>query len=93
MNLEKNIQKGVLHYPTLKTILAIEKTIKEANKPINREQIKQKLQTKIHHQTLNLVLSYLEESGKIFIGKDGITWTFNDSLKFKKLVKEAIKVK
>lgn len=93
MSLNKRIEKGVLHYPTLKTILAIEKVIKNANKPINREQIKQKLQTKTHHQTLNLVLSYLEDSGKIFIGKDGITWTFNDSPKFKKLVKEAIKVK
>jgi len=38
-------------------------------------------------------LDYLEESGKIFIGKDRITWTFNDNLKFKKLVKESIKVK
>lgn len=79
--------------PTLKTVLAIEKTIKNANKPINREQIKEKLENKIHHQTLNLVLSYLEDSGKIFIGKDGITWTFNDNSKFKQLVKESIKVK
>ncbi len=93
MTLEKTIEKGVLHYPTLKTVLAIEKTIKNSNKPINREQIKQKLETKIHHQTLNLVLSYLEESGKIFIGKEGITWTFNDNFKFKKLVKESIKVR
>lgn len=38
-------------------------------------------------------LNYLEEKGKIFIGKDGITWTFNDNLKFKQLVKESIKVK
>jgi len=93
MTLEKIIEKGVLHYPTLKTVLAIEKIIKNSNKPINREQIKEKLENKIHHQTLNVVLFYLEDSGKIFIGKDGIIWTFNDNLKFKKLVKESIKVR
>lgn len=46
----------------------------------------------LKHPEFNF-LDFLEDSGKIFIGKEGITWTFNDSLKFKKLVKEAIKVK
>ena len=93
MALTETIQRGVLHYPTLKTVLAIENVLKESNVPLNKEGIKSKLETKIHHMTLNLVIAYLEDSGKIFIGKDGISWTFNENPKFQQLVNNAIRVR
>ncbi len=93
MSLTQTIQKGVLHYPTLKTVLSIENILKEANEPLNKEEIKRQLSTKIHHMTLNLILDYLEESGKIFIGKSGVQWTFNENPKFKKLVSKSIQVR
>jgi len=60
----------------------------------------QQLEKKLHKcyfewikQSDSSFLNYLEDSGKIFIGKDGITWTFNDNSKFKQLVKDSVKVK
>ena len=55
----------VIHYPNLKTVLMVEKVLKNANKLMTREQLKKKLPTKIMHQTLNVILKYLEDSGKI----------------------------
>ncbi len=93
MALTETIQKAVLHYPTLKTVLAIENVLKEANKPLTKEGIKSKLETKIHHMTLSLILDYLEDSGKIFIGKAGVSWTFNENPRFKELVNKSIRVR
>lgn len=83
----------VLHYPTLRTVFAVERVLKEANTLLNREQIKKRLPAKIQHQTLNLILGYLEESGKIFIGEKGILWTHNESPKFRKLAEESTQVR
>ena len=93
MSLSQTIQKGVLHYPTLKTVLSIENVLKNSNEPLNKEEIKRRLNTKIHHMTLNLILDYLEESGKVFIGKKGIEWTFNENPRFKKLYNKSIQVR
>ena len=60
--------KSVIHYPTLKTMLMIERVLKEADIAIDREEIKRRLPVKIMHQTLNLILQYLEEKGLIIDG-------------------------
>ncbi|MFH1752037.1 MAG: hypothetical protein ABH821_03825 [archaeon] len=91
--LQKTLQKGVLHYPTLKTVLSVEKVLKNANNLLSREQIKEKLPTKIQHQTLNLIIEYLEESGKVFIGKKGVVWTHNKNPKFLKLLEQSTQVR
>src|SRR3989338_11002698 len=59
------METNVIHYPNLKTVLMVEDTLKNSNKPITREQLKKKLPTQIMHQTLNVILEYLEKSGKI----------------------------
>ena len=82
----------VIHYPTLKTVLVIEKTLQKADTVISKSELKRRLPTQIMHQTLNLILEYLENSGKIFIGKKGITWIYNENPKFKKLLAKAVKV-
>ena len=83
----------IIHYPNLKTVLEVEKVLMKANTLLNKEQIKAKLPTKIMHQTLNVILNYLEKSGKIFVSGKGILWTFNENPKFKKLVEKSIRVK
>jgi len=93
MTLAKTLKKGVLHYPTLKTVLSVEGVLKDANDPITKEEIKSRLNTKIHHLTLNLVLDYLEDSGKVFIGKDGVQWVFNENPKFQDLINRSICVR
>ena len=78
--------KQIIHYPNLKTILLIEKTLKNAETLINREDLKRKLPVKIMHQTLNLILKYLEERGMILDGHKGILWIYNPSPKLRKAI-------
>lgn len=71
----------ILHYPNLKTVLMVEEVLKKAELAITREELKKHLPTQVMHQTLNVVLEYLEERGLIIDGHKGIVWTHNDSPK------------
>lgn len=82
----------VIHYPTLKTVLMVEKILKEADLLIDREEIKRRLPVKIMHQTLNLILMYLEEKGHIIDGHKGILWVDNPSPKLRKAMAEGTKL-
>jgi len=82
----------VIHYPSLKTVLMVEETLKKANKLMTREQLKNKLPKKVMHQTLNVILQYLENCGKIMDGRKGILWIFNPSIKLDKAIKEGIEL-
>ena len=82
----------IIHYPTLKTVLMVEDVLKNANNLMTREELKAKLPTKIMHQTLNVILEYLEDSGKILDGRKGILWIYNPSPKLDKAIKEGIEV-
>jgi len=82
----------IIHYPNLKTVLMVEDALKKANKLITREQLKKKLPTKIMHQTLNVILKYLEDSGKILDGRKGILWIYNPSPKLDKAIKEGVEL-
>lgn len=82
----------IIHYPNLKTVLMVEEVLKNANQLMIREELKEKLPTKIMHQTLNVILKYLEDSGKILDGRKGILWIYNPSPKLDKAIKEGIEV-
>ncbi len=82
----------VIHYPNLKTVLMVEEVLKESNELMTREDIKKKLPAKIMHQTLNVILSYLEDSGKIIDGRKGILWIYNPSPKLDKAIKEGVEL-
>ncbi|MBL7051659.1 MAG: hypothetical protein ISS01_01065 [Nanoarchaeota archaeon] len=82
----------VIHYPNLKTILMVENTIKNANDLISREELKKMLPKKIMHQTLNLILEYLEDSGKILDGRKGILWIHNPSHKLRNAIEEGTEI-
>ena len=78
----------IIHYPNLKTVLMVEDTLKRANNLMTREELKAKLPTKVMHQTLNVILEYLEDSGKILDGRKGIIWIYNPSQKLDRAVTE-----
>ena len=86
------MQQEILHYPNLKTVLTVEKTLQDADTVINKSELKRRLPTQIMHQTLNLILEYLEKSGKIIIGSKGITWIYNNNSKLKALLSKAVRV-
>ncbi len=86
MNLYK---EKVIHYPSLRTVLMIEKILQEDNTMIDREELKRRLPVKIMHQTLNVVLAYLEEKGMIVDSHKGILWIYNPSQKLRKAIEKA----
>ena len=54
---------------------------------MNREQIKKLLPTKIMHQTLNVILEYMEQRNLILDGHKGILWIHNDSPKLREAIR------
>jgi len=86
------MSKQILHYPNLRTVLIIEKIIQDADTIVSKAELKRLLPTQIMHQTLNLVLEYLEESGKIIVGSKGITWIGTPSPRLKRLLEKAVRV-
>ena len=82
----------VIHYPNLKTVLMVEDVLKKANNIMTREDLKKKLPTKIMHQTLNVILKYLEDGGKILDGRKGILWIYNPSSKLDKAIKDGVEL-
>ena len=68
--------QAILHYPRLDTILKVETILKKAKDPLSKNELDRRLQTKIMRPTLNVILRYLEESGKIAILKEGIIWIY-----------------
>ena len=86
----KVYNKGdIVHYPTLKTMLMVEKTLRKADTMIDREELKRRLPAKTMHQTLNLILRYLEEKGMIIDSHRGILWVYNPSPKLRKAIEKA----
>lgn len=82
----------ILHYPNLKTVLMVEKILQEADTAISKSELKRRLPTQIMHQTLTIILEYLEESGKIMTGEKGITWIQQDNPKLKRLLERGVRV-
>ena len=78
----------ILHYPTLKTVLMVERALREAGQITTKSEFNDALENKVMWQTLEVILNYLEESGKIITGKKGILWIYNENPLMKKLKKE-----
>ncbi|MBI5226786.1 hypothetical protein HY994_06175 [Candidatus Micrarchaeota archaeon] len=77
----KTEQIQIVHYPTLKTVMAIENVVKDAEMAVSRNQIIAKLPTKVMRSTLNVALDYLEKRGMVLETKKGFIWTFNPNKK------------
>jgi len=72
--------REVLHYPRLDTILNVEKIIKTAKEPLSKNEIDRRLPRKVMRPTLNIILEYLERSGKIAALKEGIVWIYKEDI-------------
>ncbi|MDP1695964.1 MAG: hypothetical protein Q8L29_03555 [archaeon] len=83
------IYKNIIHYPSLRTMLMVERILKEADTLIDREELKRRLPLKIMHQTLNVILKYLEDKGLIIDSHKGILWIYNPSPKLKKALEKS----
>jgi len=87
------MQKTVLHSPTLGSVILVERTIQKYSQEYGKYQLWKRLPKKMMYQTFQVILAYLEESGKIIIDKDGcIIWTWNPR-RIKKLISEGLVVR
>ncbi len=84
----------ILHYPRLDTILNVEKVIKNAKEPLSKNEIDRRLEKQIMRPTLNVILRYLEDNGKIALLKEGIIWIYREdaSAKLKAKLEDAVTV-
>lgn len=83
----------ILHSPTLESVFMVEETIQKHSSECGKYQLWKKLPKKMMYQTFQVILNYLEQSGKIIIDKEGcIIWTFNPE-RIKRLIKEDLIVR
>lgn len=68
--------KKLKNSPTLNTILMVEEALMHATIPLKAAGLKKRLPKQVNHNTLKLILEYLEHSQKIDVGLKGITWIF-----------------
>jgi hypothetical protein len=66
------------HMPTLNTVLMVEETLQKAKESaISVAELKRNLPKQVNHNTLKVILNYLEQSNKIAVSMSGITWIHN----------------
>ena len=71
------LQENVAHYPQLNTILMVEESLQKLD-GVSKTQLWKSLPKSVMWQTLNVILSYLESSGKILFDRQGkIVWTYD----------------
>ncbi|MDP7323353.1 MAG: hypothetical protein QF632_01175 [Candidatus Woesearchaeota archaeon] len=87
------VKTKVIHSPTLESVLMVEKTIQVHSQECGKYQLWKKLPKKMMYQTFQVILDYLEKSGKIMIDKDGcIIWTYNPE-RIKRIIAENLVIK
>ncbi len=86
-------QTNVIHSPTLESVIMVEKTIQKYSKEYGKYQVWKRLPKKMMYQTFQVILDYLDTSGKILIDKEGvIIWVYNPG-RVKKLLAEGLQVR
>ncbi len=81
------------HAPTLNTVLMVEKVLKNMEESvITVAGLKRKLPKQVNHNTLKIILEYLEESNKIAVSIRGITWIHNPNPNLRRAVSEGLEL-
>ncbi|MEK6880400.1 MAG: hypothetical protein AABY22_12360 [Nanoarchaeota archaeon] len=87
----KTIQKKPEHWPTLNTVIMVEKVIKNSKDSIiTLPELKKNLPRQVNHNTLIIILQYLEESNKILFTSKGITWIHNPNPNLRKAISKSL---
>lgn len=85
--------KNPQHWPTLNTVIMVEDTLKKSNDSVvSVADLKKSLPRQVNHNTLMVILEYLEKSGKIVAGLRGICWIHNPNLNLRKAISEGMEL-
>lgn len=80
-------RRSIEHAPTLNTVLMVENVLKNMDESvITVAELKRRLPKQVNHNTLKVILEYLEESNKIIVTMRGITWIHNTNPNLKKAI-------
>ena len=89
-----NMIRNVKHYPRLDTVLLVENVLRNTKESLNRTELYKKLGGRVMYSTLNVILAYLVDSGKIIMdGNRRLVWIYNPKamLKFRKAKRLVLK--
>jgi len=79
--------------PTLNTVIMVEETIKNSEDSlVTVAELKKSLPKQINHNTLKVILRYLDKSNKIYMSVDGIVWIHNTSKKLKEAINRGLEL-
>ena len=79
--------------PNLNTVIMVENTLKNMEESvITIAELKRKLPRQVNHNTLKVILEYLEMSNKILLTMRGITWIHNPNPNLKKVIADALEL-
>ncbi|MBS3127831.1 hypothetical protein J4410_01690 [Candidatus Woesearchaeota archaeon] len=87
------LEATVLHSPTLESVIMVEDAIQKYSQEYGKYQLWKKLPKKMMYQTFQVILDYLEESGKIIIDKNGIVIWIHDPEGIKKILSEGVRLR
>ena len=91
--MQELISKHLEHSPTLNTVLMVEDILKTMDESvITIPELKQRLPRQVNHNTLIVILGYLEESGKIAVTLKGITWIHNPNPNLRKAIAKGLEL-
>ncbi len=86
------MSRQVLHEPTLRTIMMVEKGILDSGEYPTKMRLWKSLPKKTQYQTFQRILEYLEASGKIEFDGRLITYVGVDNEKLRALIKSSVPV-
>ena len=79
--------------PNLNTVIMVENTLKKMEESvITVAELKRKLPRQVNHNTLKVILEYLELSNKIVVTMRGITWIHNPNPNLQKAIAEGFEL-
>jgi hypothetical protein len=86
-------QKKPEHWPTLNTVIMIERVLKGMDESvISIAELKRRLPRQVNHNTLIVILKYLEESNKIAVTLNGITWIHNPNPNLRRAISHGLEI-
>jgi hypothetical protein len=92
-NLIKKKTKEFEHSPTLNTVIMVERVLENMNESIiTIPQLKKILPKQINHNTLKIILEYLEKSNKIAVSIKGISWIHNTNVNLRNAINNGLEL-
>ena len=72
------MEREILHYPQLDTVLMVEEFIKKHSGEFKKRQLWENLPRRMMYQTFCVIFDYLMDSGKIAMDREGkVAWIWD----------------